>query len=250
MPNSQKTIFEIEPPIVAKGRAKKQCTCGKWFTLPRAHALRHNSCSIVCRKQNIALLKANKGRSCEICGTEFYPRDWQLKVGQGRFCSHSCGTKNLTQRQSFKVSRAIAAETYKANLAAGKFLRTTGPENPRWKGGLVAARKRAAPKKREKNAAYRKENPHKIREWTQRRRGKKLFHLPRGTIPRLFKLQRGLCALCATALGDNYHTDHIMPLALGGAHEPLNIQLLCQTCNVRKWMFHPVEFAQRNGKLL
>ena len=33
---------------------------------------------------------------------------------------------------------------------------------------------------------------------------------------KLFRLQRGKCPCCSKPLGNNYHLDHIMPIALGG----------------------------------
>lgn len=67
---------------------------------------------------------------------------------------------------------------------------------------------------------------------------------------RLFKLQRGKCACCGLPLGDNYHLDHIMPLALGGSNTDDNIQLLRQRCNNQKHAKHPVDFMQERGFLL
>lgn len=68
---------------------------------------------------------------------------------------------------------------------------------------------------------------------------------------KLFKLQRGKCACgCKQPLGDRYHLDHIMPLALGGSNTDNNIQLLRSTCNHQKHAKHPVEFMQQRGYLL
>ena len=38
-----------------------------------------------------------------------------------------------------------------------------------------------------------------------------------GLTEKLFKLQGGKCACCRKSLGKDYHLDHIMPIALGGA---------------------------------
>lgn len=68
---------------------------------------------------------------------------------------------------------------------------------------------------------------------------------------RLFKLQRGKCVCgCRQPLGNNYHRDHIMPLALGGTNTDDNIQLLRQQCNNQKHAKHPIEFMQQRGFLL
>jgi 5-methylcytosine-specific restriction endonuclease McrA len=66
----------------------------------------------------------------------------------------------------------------------------------------------------------------------------------------LMKLQRGKCPACASDLCDGYHIDHVMPLALGGANDKSNLQLLCPPCNQSKGALHPIEHAQRIGRLL
>lgn len=67
---------------------------------------------------------------------------------------------------------------------------------------------------------------------------------------KLFNLQKGKCPCCGQPLGENYHMDHIMPLARGGANTDENIQLLRQRCNNQKHAKHPVDFMQSRGFLL
>lgn len=68
---------------------------------------------------------------------------------------------------------------------------------------------------------------------------------------RLLKIQRGKCACgCKQPLGDDYHIDHIMPLALGGSNTDNNIQLLRAACNRHKSAKHPIDFMQSKGYLL
>lgn len=107
------------------------------------------------------------------------------------------------------------------------------------------------------NAAYRKANPvppEKNRIDAHNHRARKLEaggKLSRGLAERLFKLQRGKCACgCGQKLGDDYHRDHIMPLALGGTNTDDNIQLLRATCNLQKSVKHPIDFMQQRGFLL
>lgn len=76
-------------------------------------------------------------------------------------------------------------------------------------------------------------------------------YLSKDLAAKLYKLQRGKCACgCGMPLGDDFHRDHIMPLALGGTNTDDNIQLLRQRCNSQKSAKHPVEFMQERGFLI
>lgn len=75
--------------------------------------------------------------------------------------------------------------------------------------------------------------------------------LSKGLTKKLLKLQRGKCACgCKQPLGDSFHRDHIMPLALGGSNTDDNIQLLRAICNMQKTAKHPIDFMQKRGFLL
>ena len=74
--------------------------------------------------------------------------------------------------------------------------------------------------------------------------------LSRGITEKLFALQRGKCPCCNQPLGDNYHLDHITPLALGGSNSDGNAQLLRAECNLKKSAKHPVQYMQEKGFLL
>lgn len=75
--------------------------------------------------------------------------------------------------------------------------------------------------------------------------------LSSGLTEKLFKLQRGKCACgCKQPLGDDYHLDHRMPLALGGTNTDDNMQLLRAKCNLKKHAKHPADFMRQQGFLL
>lgn len=100
---------------------------------------------------------------------------------------------------------------------------------------------------------YRASNPHLTRVYNQNRRSRLAEdggRLSSGLAEKLFKLQKGKCACCGESLGDDYHLDHIMPIALGGSNTNDNIQLLRASCNLQKNCRHPVEFMQYRGFLL
>lgn len=103
-------------------------------------------------------------------------------------------------------------------------------------------------------ASWVKKNPDACRVIRQNRRARKLESggkLSKGLAARLFKLQRGKCACgCKQPLGNDYHLDHNMPLALGGSNTDDNMQLLRQRCNNQKHAKHPIDFMQSRGFLL
>lgn len=102
-------------------------------------------------------------------------------------------------------------------------------------------------------AAWRAAHPEIIRIYSHNRRAKKKESGDKLSVDlqsRLYKIQRGKCACCGKPLGADYHLDHIMPLALGGANKDSNIQLLRSGCNQQKWTKHPIDFMQSRGFLL
>jgi 5-methylcytosine-specific restriction endonuclease McrA len=121
-------------------------------------------------------------------------------------------------------------------------------------------------RERKNNASRREANKEKIKikkadyysknrddyrlRWQSRRTLKSNGVLSKGLTKKLFELQRGRCACCGKPLGDDYHLDHIMPLALGGANEDKNMQLLRQRCNNQKHAKDPIAFMQERGFLL
>lgn len=102
-------------------------------------------------------------------------------------------------------------------------------------------------------AKYVAENAGKRRVYEHRRRARKLKaggELSQGIGDRLKALQKGKCACCRQPLGDEYHLDHILPLALGGTNADDNIQLLRAKCNQQKSAKHPIDYMQAKGFLL
>jgi 5-methylcytosine-specific restriction endonuclease McrA len=103
-----------------------------------------------------------------------------------------------------------------------------------------------------RNAKWRAAHPEetRIHRLNYLARKKASGTLSSGLVERLFKLQKGKCACCGVPLGENFHLDHIMPLALGGANEDKNMQLLTQRCNNQKHTKHPIDFMRSRGFLL
>jgi len=100
-------------------------------------------------------------------------------------------------------------------------------------------------------AEYRRQNPDKIRALEHSRRGReKSGRLSQNIVETLFKKQKGLCVCCHAKLGDDFHLDHIFPLALGGTNTDDNVQLLKSKCNLQKNAKHPIDFMRERGYLL
>lgn len=140
--------------------------------------------------------------------------------------------------------------------------------NPSKRAARRAAYRKTHPEKDKQRHAYLKEHPEITAKYqaTYQKTHLELFRiknhdrrakmiavggrLSKDIVARLLKLQRGKCACCGLALGDNYHLDHRMPLALGGKNIDDNMQLLRATCNVHKGAKHPIDFMQKRGFLL
>lgn len=103
------------------------------------------------------------------------------------------------------------------------------------------------------SALWRAKNPGRPRIQMQNKRAKIRENggrLSPGLAKTLFSLQKGKCACCGLPLGNDFHLDHIIPSALGGANEDWNIQLLRRKCNMSKGAKHPLVFMQGKGFLL
>lgn len=74
--------------------------------------------------------------------------------------------------------------------------------------------------------------------------------LSKEIVGRLLVFQHGKCPCCKLPLGDDFHLDHIVPLALGGSNTDDNAQLMRKGCNLRKGAKHPIDYMQQKGFLL
>lgn len=108
---------------------------------------------------------------------------------------------------------------------------------------------------------WRKNNPEKNRSYDQNRRARKnesVGTLSPDLYPKLFKLQRGCCAICKEKLSHlrkNNHLDHVFPLVprkgdKAGDNTNENMQLLCYSCNSKKGNKDPIKYMQSLGFLL
>lgn len=216
----EKTCKKCQQPFIGKccapcqreaKNAWKRANPDKVKASKNAHYARH--------KEAIAARKAtwranNRGRIAALAAE--YRRNNKEKV--------KAINKAYTEANASRIS-AAAAEAYRKNPSV----------------------------KRDQKRAWLAKNPDAIRRHSHNRRAKVAQDggkLSYGLASRLFTLQRGRCACCGEVLGDDYHLDHVMPIALGGTNTDCNMQLLKAVCNLKKHSKHPIDFMQERGFLL
>lgn len=188
-----------------------------------------------------------------------------------RFCPKcKAETKRYAKGACKACAKARDAAYYAANrdqaIASRAAYRAANPE--KWRAYAAAYRVANSAKVRAAIAAYRAANPDKVRAsaaaWQadnlearriiqQNRAARQRDSggsLSKGLSAKLFKLQKGKCPCCKQPLGKDYHLDHVMPIALGGANIDSNMQLLRRQCNQQKHAKNPVDFMQERGFLL
>lgn len=219
--------------------------------------MNHPACMTV---SDLILTPAWACRKCGAC--ERYAN------GQCKACSRACAAAWKAKNPEKK--KASSSDWYAANRERNKASKVAwNSANPGRQKIMDAARYAANPEKSKVNsaawraanqdrhkqnkAAWGKANPEAVRVHSQNRRARKIESggaLSKGLAEKLFKLQKGKCPCCKQPLGDDYHMDHKMPLALGGSNTDDNMQLLRAVCNMQKSAKHPVEFMQSRGFLL
>lgn len=258
MMKEKKGWFELRFTPDAKKHESNCEQCGRSMFLPKSKTDKYKTCGGECakllRKEKLEKGLKERERVCIVCKKTFTPREYQISVGAGRFCSHKCNLEDVCARNG--ESMQIKATARMAELRSnGEINYKYGEEHHSWTGGKQAYREREKEKYKvegaKKQREYRGKNPERVREWSSRRkRGKIMPRLPRGTITNLKTLQKTKCAICKVSIVNGYHVDHILPIKLGGKHEPHNLQLLCQNCNLTKSAKHPVDFMQEKGFLI
>lgn len=187
-------------------------------------------------------------RPCQKCGTSVRYADGKCKECRRLYAAAKYASdpkkyaaiKNAWRKSNPKADKEIKARHYKNHAQKVKnksaAYRAENPESTR---AIIYA--------------WNKANPEARRIYNQNRRARQWNSggkLSKNIKEQLFKLQKGKCACCNEPLGNDYHLDHKMPIALGGENTDDNIQLLRKICNAQKGMKHPIDFMQSRGFLL
>ncbi len=187
--------------------------------------------------------------SCKLCKLADQSEYRKLHPEKGRAYAIGWAAANADRKKAAKAAwRAANREKVNAEAAA---YRLKYPE--KIKAADFARYHRDPKTEKARIAAYKAANPDKGRQHVQNRRAKVRGNggkLSKDLTSKLFALQKGKCPCCAQPLGDDFHLDHKMPLALGGSNTDDNMQLLRAVCNATKRAKHPVDYMQSKGFLL
>ena len=178
------------------------------------------------------------------CGKVFHVKKKTVRNGGGKYCSNPCRFKyssiqtaaTWSKRRIIKFCKVCGKKIMvkpshvdiegsycsKECLAKGYAERFEGEGNPNYRHG-------------ESHAAY------------HRRKSVTKGSYSRRDVLSLLRRQMYTCVYCPNSLKVKFHEDHIIPLSRGGSNSIGNIQLLCPSCNAKKYNFLPVEYRKRVG---
>jgi hypothetical protein len=90
--------------------------------------------------------------------------------------------------------------------------------------------------RRAKAVAYHSEHREQSREWRGRWRARRtLGFVAPVSFKAIWERDRGVCQICHLPVERTEASlDHILPLSLGGTHEPRNVRLTHRACNSRR----------------
>ena len=191
------------------------------------------------RDRNSAWKKENRTR------LNAYMREWRKKNREHhRRYQREYHQDHPRTEQQKKETNERSSKWYRANKErVNQNVKQYRKRNP-GKGAEATARWKAA---HPETAAQASRNNARNRR-AAKRNGKGRVSV--ADIERITKQQRGLCAYCRKSLKNGYHVDHIKPLSKGGAHLPHNVQLTCESCNLKKSAHDPVDYARSLGRLI
>lgn len=162
-----------------------------------------------------------------------------------------------------KIYRETNAEAVKVKKQQA-YLRDR--DTPEYQAKLVAATQKAKATKpaydreyRAKNASkldelkavWRAKNPDLMRAVKSAYKARRKTQVCAGdsskTVQAWLSAALKVCRWCGVDCEDDYHIDHVYPLAKGGEHRVSNLAIACPSCNIKKSAMLPEDFCARNG---
>jgi 5-methylcytosine-specific restriction endonuclease McrA len=195
-------------------------------------------------------------RTCPFC-QEVFTTPYSPESGRGRYCSKACSNSANFRAPDYspdpKENRRREYLRNRANPNRVEWQRNYSAdhrEEVRVRGAvwyaanrerLAAIHRVAHEANRERDArvaqAWRKAHPEENREKTRQRRARLRGNGPVERISEqaVYDRDGGLCRLCGKPVRrDQMSLDHIVPIAAGGSHTTLNVQLAHRLCNYRR----------------
>ena len=240
MANSSAPISALAMPAETSTDASPCAKCGT------ADRYKNGRCKACSRAQNSVYAAKNPEKKKAASAAWYAANAERIKALHKEW--KKANPEKINAYREKQASCEDAKARHAARIAAW---RAANPEKARESNRAWSAAN--AKKKSLTFSAWAAENQEARRIIHQNRRARKKStkgKISKGLPAKLFKLQRGMCPCCRQPLGDDYHLDHIMPLALGGTNTDENMQLLRQRCNNQKHAKHPVDFMQQRGFLL
>lgn len=116
-------------PALSSAKIESKCAHCSYVYLKRMDRIRNpDFCSIKCRKSyHDKYIKTSRKRSCKTCGADFYPRQYQLSQGQGKYCSNECAIPNLIECGSTPEAKKRRLLSWIANGNREKAAAIKGP---------------------------------------------------------------------------------------------------------------------------
>jgi 5-methylcytosine-specific restriction endonuclease McrA len=154
---------------------------------------------------------------------------------QGAHCRHGHGNIRYT---SNGMCTACAKAKTRAQVDSGYYKRHYQENAASILERQRACNSRNTADRTRRAAEWARLNPEKRRaisnQYKHRRRSKEGAGIPTDVLRSWTAAQPKVCFYCETPCQSNFHVDHFVPLAKGGAHVLTNLRISCGPCNRRK----------------
>jgi 5-methylcytosine-specific restriction endonuclease McrA len=183
---------------------------------------------------------------------DFFGADKSRGDGKNPVCKVCLKKYLATWKENNKDKRKATVDKYRANNRdkCNEAVKKSNQKHPETQRNWVNKnREKVQQIKRDWAARHSHQNKEIKANNKAKRRGAS-GNFTKQQIDDLLIKQKHKCACCKTSISNEYHRDHIIPIALNGNNEIYNIQLLCKQCNLSKGAKHPIDFMQTKGFLL